>query len=117
MNYFKDGEFKCAHCGRLIISEVLRSKLNQAREIYGSPMPIVSGYRCEEYNAQVGGVQSSSHTKGEAADIACMFGRDRLAMMKALLDVGFNRIGVGETFLHVDVSKDLPQDVMWVYGD
>lgn len=34
-------------------------------------MKINSGYRCSELNAAVGGVPTSQHTKGEAADVAC----------------------------------------------
>ena len=34
-------------------------------------MVINSGYRCPELNKAVGGVATSQHTKGEAADVAC----------------------------------------------
>lgn len=43
--------------------------LQPLREIYGKPLEINSGYRCPRLNAEVGGVPTSQHVKGEAADI------------------------------------------------
>lgn len=43
--------------------------LQPLRDIYGKPMEINSGYRCPRLNAEVGGVPTSQHVKGEAADI------------------------------------------------
>ena len=45
--------------------------LQPLRNAWGKPMRVNSGYRCEELNRLVGGVASSQHVKGEAADIAC----------------------------------------------
>lgn len=43
--------------------------LDKIREEYGLPLYISSGYRCSELNKKVGGVKTSQHTKGQAADI------------------------------------------------
>lgn len=43
--------------------------LEPARAIVGKPIVITSGYRCIALNKAVGGVNSSYHTKGLAADI------------------------------------------------
>lgn len=43
--------------------------LQPLRDIYCKPMTVNSGYRCPELNKLVGGVPTSQHTKGEAADI------------------------------------------------
>lgn len=43
--------------------------LQPLREVYGKPLEINSGYRCQKLNAEVGGVPTSQHVKGEAADI------------------------------------------------
>jgi len=32
-----------------------------------------------------------------------------------LLEVGFTRIGIGNTFIHVDIDKDKSQNVIWTY--
>ena len=39
------------------------------RDKYGKPMKVNSGYRCKELNEIVGGVPTSQHRLGEAADI------------------------------------------------
>lgn len=49
----------------LLITECL----NPIREAYGKPITVSSGYRCPALNKAVGGVATSQHTKGEAADL------------------------------------------------
>ena len=39
------------------------------RKLIGHPVNITSGYRCEALNHLVGGVSTSQHANGEAADI------------------------------------------------
>ena len=43
--------------------------LDPLRRIHQQPIIITSGYRCVQLNKAVGGVPSSWHTKGNAADI------------------------------------------------
>lgn len=43
--------------------------LDPARRMLGTPIIITSGYRCQKLNQAVGGVQTSWHQKGNAADI------------------------------------------------
>ncbi len=43
--------------------------LDPLRRIYGKPIIITSGYRCQKLNTLVGGVSNSWHTQGNAADI------------------------------------------------
>ena len=43
--------------------------LEPARKAIGCPIVINSGFRCEAVNRQVGGVRSSQHLQGQAADI------------------------------------------------
>lgn len=43
--------------------------LDPLRERYGRPIYVSSGYRCPRLNKAVGGVETSQHVKGEAADI------------------------------------------------
>lgn len=44
-------------------------KLNNIRTGYGNPIYITSGYRCDELNTLVGGVENSKHKKGLAVDL------------------------------------------------
>lgn len=43
--------------------------LDPLRRLYGKPIIITSGFRCQKLNDLVGGVKNSWHTKGNAADI------------------------------------------------
>lgn len=91
------------------------AKLETAREYANIPFRITSGYRSKQRNEHVGGVPDSAHTKGFAADIACASGGERCIIIKALLDAGFNRIGVASSFIHVDNDPSKPSDVIWTY--
>tara|TARA_R100001460_G_scaffold14978_3_gene33359 strand:- start:771 stop:1124 length:354 start_codon:yes stop_codon:yes gene_type:complete len=117
VKYFKIKEFDSPDkpgSGSNMNKEILHM-LDAARKIYGKPMRINSGFRTKDHNKKVGGVELSSHLKGLAADIACSSSRDRFEMTKALLEVGFKRLGVANTFIHVDVDKDKSQNVIWTY--
>ena len=117
LNYFTLSEFDSPdlpNSGVNMDSQFL-TKLETAREYAGIPFRITSGYRTKERNSQVTGVPDSAHTKGLASDIACSSGRERCIILKALLDAGFNRIGVANTFIHVDNDPSKPSDVIWTY--
>jgi uncharacterized protein YcbK (DUF882 family) len=99
----------------LMMDEQFLMRLDDARGIAGIPFRITSGYRTEAHNALVGGVDSSAHTSGHAVDIACRDSVSRWLIVNALMLVGFNRIGIASTFIHVDDCPDKPENVMWVY--
>lgn len=48
---------------------VLVSFLDEVREEFGEPIVVNSGYRSEAVNKSVGGVRTSLHLQGRAADI------------------------------------------------
>jgi zinc D-Ala-D-Ala carboxypeptidase len=89
--------------------------LDQARERCGFAFKINSGYRTVAHNRAVKGVPNSSHLRGMAADIACSGSRERFHIVRALLSVGFDRIGIGRTFIHVDNDPAKSEDVIWHY--
>lgn len=76
---------------------------------------VTSGMRTKAKNKAVGGVVKSAHLTGEAADLAVKNSAERFQLVSAAYRQGIVRIGVGKTFVHVDVSPDLPQNVMWHY--
>lgn len=115
MKNFDIGEFACSCCGEAKMDAIFLSAIDRARDIAGVPFVITSGYRCEEHNKAVGGRPNSSHTRGMAADISATDSRSRFKIMEALIDVGFNRIGVASSFIHADNDESLSPDVMWVY--
>jgi murein L,D-transpeptidase YcbB/YkuD len=66
--------------------------LQRIRDHFGVSVNINSGYRCEEHNKAVGGVSSSNHKKGMAADIRVK-GIDALEVAKYAESIGIQRIG------------------------
>lgn len=89
--------------------------LDEARELAGIPFKINSAYRTPEHNAKIGGKPNSSHLKGLAVDISVTDSRSRFIVLNALISVGFNRIGIADTFIHVDLDRDKSQNVIWTY--
>lgn len=53
---------------RLAMKQLVEKLLQPLRIAYALPIAITSGYRSPEVNKLVGGVPSSQHVKGEAAD-------------------------------------------------
>ena len=117
MKYFSYNEFDSPDeigSGKHMDHDLL-VMIDRARALYGKPIVVTSGFRTESHNEKVGGVKSSSHLKGLAIDVACVRSKDRFKMLTALLEVGFNRIGVASTFIHIDVDKNKSQNVIWTY--
>lgn len=100
--------------GEEMKSSFLR-RLDEARELAGVPFKISSGYRTPEHNEAVGGVFNSSHTKGHAADIVIASSEHRYVIVRALIEVGFNRIGIANSFVHVDNDPAKTPNVIWTY--
>jgi len=117
--HFDSKEFECkCGCGLMKVSDRFIAKLEEARCLAGIPFVITSGCRCEEYNELVGGVPDSAHLanpKTQAADILCISAETRWKVIYALIEVGFNRIGIGRTFIHVDDDYRKPPHVIWTY--
>lgn len=117
-SYFRYSEFDSPDIpdsGRNMQSSFLRM-LNHARQIAGIPFKINSGFRSQEHNKKVGGTETSSHLTGHAADIHCTSSTYRYEIISALLQAGFNRIGIAETFIHVDNDPNKTQKVIWTYA-
>lgn len=93
----------------------LLQRLDDMRRRARIPILLNSGYRCLSYNAKVGGSKDSSHTKGLAMDISCTDSEHRFYYLRAALAAGFTRIGIGLTFLHLDIDPDKPQNCIWHY--
>ena len=115
--YFTYSEFDCPSLkgSGENVSDELINMLDIVRKKYGKSITINSGYRTAERNKLVGGKPESSHLKGLAADLKCDNSTDRFKLYDILREVGFNRIGVAKTFIHVDIDKDKSPKVFWVY--
>lgn len=89
---------------KALVDEVLQP----LRDAWGKPLAVNSGFRCRELNEEVGGVPTSQHRKGEAADI-CPFGRNgkgdikvvtELARLAVKLKLPFDQMILYPSFVH-----------------
>lgn len=75
------------------------------------------GARSPAHNSKVGGVSSSAHKMPtcRAADIKTATPTIQRRLVAAARKVGFKRIGIGRTFIHLDNDPTKPQNVSWGY--
>jgi len=102
--FFKLNEFACPCCKKVMLHPKLLAKLFELRNILERPIIVNSGYRCPKYNQEVGGVVSSYHCIGLAADITVK-DIELITLLEICENLDFNGIGFYEKrhFLHLDV--------------
>lgn len=100
LTYFQDREFVRPE----IMNREFLALLDLARHKAGIPFVITSSYRTD----------SVSHENGFAVDIACASARARFKIVQALVTTGFNRIGVYDKHIHVDIDPSLDRAVIWL---
>jgi len=98
-----------------MMDKTLLEMLDEVRDKFDKPIHITSGFRTPAHNEAVGGVETSSHLKGLAVDIACTNGTDRFDLLNCILDVGFSRVGIAKNFIHIDIDFEKAQGVTWIY--
>lgn len=119
--HFETWEFECPckQCDEQRISSFLVNRLKTIRQNMGALIVITSGYRCANYQEDLRrrgyetAVGISQHQLGNAVDIK----PGRASQMSELLrqcEGHFKAIGVGKTFLHVDMRADKVR--RWTYG-
>ncbi len=126
--YSKKGKKYITDSGKDFMSPVTISKLDRARDLIErewnafNPLSkiyfvINSGYRSVSRNAEVGGVENSAHVKGYAADVAWhKYSQEQKDKIREVLErVGFNRLGIANSFIHVDDDLSKPQNAVWTY--
>ena len=114
IRYFTRAEFRCpcGKCGGFPVEpdEKMVRTVDAIRAKLGKSIGIVdsggSGVRCPEHNAAVGGVSTSYHLKGMAADLHCDTATP--AEMKKAAEAVMGKtggIGLYGWGIHVDVGK------------
>ena len=104
---FTDQELQGLDDGLCQMLSVARGKANL-------PFIITCGLRTPATNAALAeSVSDSAHLTGHAVDLACSDSPTRFAMIKALLDAGFTRMGIYSAHLHVDNDATKPPSVIW----
>lgn len=113
--YFTFAEFGCRHCGRCRISRFHVRQLDQYREHVG-PVPIISGTRCDEHNAAVGGATNSQHRPypnnrgvSTATDIPGAMTVSELADLGLFSGLGYVP-SEGDVVVHADSRADGPNN-------
>lgn len=89
--------------------------LDPCREKYGKPITVNSGYRSRQLNAKVGGVDTSDHLTGEAADITGGSVAENRRIFKTLVENGkFDQIiwEKGGQWVHVSWRGDDSRHIM-----
>lgn len=90
------------------LAALVEELLDPVRQAWGAPITINSGYRCPALNAAVGGVATSQHTKGQAADIT--------AGDKARNKLLFNKIVEMRSRALIDFDQLIDEaDYKWVH--
>lgn len=99
---------------RLLLNKLL---LLEKRTGYPVLKNINSAVRSRFWNKKVGGVADSAHliTKCKAVDIHAPTRTIRNLLVVQAYNLGFTRIGVGKTFVHLDVDTTKRQYVAWGY--
>lgn len=87
------------------IKALVEDVLQPLRDAWGGPLFINSGYRCLELNKAVGGVPTSQHTQGQAADVGCS---DPFALAKLAkrMNLPFDQMIIYPSFVHFSFCKD-----------
>lgn len=87
------------------IVALVENVLEPLREAWGGPLFINSGYRCKELNEKVGGVETSQHRLGQAADVGCT---DPYALAKLVQRMGlvYDQMGLYASFVHLSYRAD-----------
>jgi uncharacterized protein YcbK (DUF882 family) len=103
VNHFKNSEFSCKHCGKIVIDSRLIARLEKLRhELGDTPIVITSGYRCPKHNKAIGGAKRSQHCQGKAVDIkVAHYTPQEVAHFAKMM--GFTWVKAYRSWTHLDV--------------
>ena len=99
---------KCTKEHAANLTALVNNVLDPLREAYGKPITVNSGYRCEKLNTKVGGVVTSDHMKGMAADISGGSQKENKRLFYLIQELGlpFKQLIDESNFAWVHVSYD-----------
>lgn len=117
--YFNPSEFvRCTPSCRIGDMDLdFLDLMDRVREAAGIPLVLNSAYRTVAWEKKQGRTGTSSHCKGIAVDIRCNTSANRFRIVKAAIECGVPRIGIGKTFIHLDTDRDKPCDIIFDYYD
>jgi len=119
---FKKSELVCrCGCGLMNINVGSLNKLQLLRTKLGEAIHLTSVCRCLDYNNSLPNHSpTSSHICNKdkesfAFDILAINCTYRFLIIKLALEVGFNRIGLGLDFIHIDDDPCKQPNVFFTY--
>lgn len=112
IRYFTREEFKCKCGGQYCdgypaeMQEAVVKIADAARLHFGRPAHVISGLRCERWNAHEGGVANSQHMYGEAIDLR-IDGVDSETLRRFVASCPGHRYSycINSTNVHFDINK------------
>lgn len=112
VQHFRREEFRCK-CGKYCNGFPVEPDATMVRyadairERLGVPLNVNSGIRCEQHNANVGGVKNSQHVLGTACDLGAPSGISPEKMASVAEEVIGNTGGIGiySWGIHIDSRK------------
>lgn len=115
--YFSEGEFRrCVpSCSINDMDKEFLDILDKIREDSGIPLILNCAYRSVEWDKAKGRSGNSAHCRGMAVDIRANNSSTAYKIVKAAMDNGICRIGIGNGYIHLDNDDSLPQNVIWNY--
>ena len=87
------------------IKALVEEVLQPLRDAWGGPLFINSGYRSPELNKAVGGVATSQHCKGQAADVG-VTDPYALAKLAKRMRLDVDQMIIYPSFVHFSYKKD-----------
>lgn len=117
LRYFKPIEFaRCVpSCKMEECDEQALLMLDELRHRLGRPITLNCAYRSVNHEKKKGRSGLSSHCKGIAFDVRCYDSRYRAELVRCALEVGFTRIGISTSFVHLDCDKSKLNPSIWLY--
>lgn len=115
--YFDNSEFTrlTPACDITQMSTTLLIKLDALRVYCGFALRITSAYRSKDWDLAKGRTGKGAHTQGLAVDIACTDSWSRGRILQGAFEIGFNGIGVGSNFIHLDIMPREYNRIVWTY--
>lgn len=117
--YFSEQEFKrCSPaCSLQNMDQEFMNKLDKVREMAKIPLVLNSAYRNVAWEKSKKRSGKGDHPQGKGVDIRCNTSENRFKILHAAIMVGFTRIGIGKTYIHLGDGDNLPSPVIWHYYD
>lgn len=111
--------------GKIVVETDYMDRLELLRDQCGFPLPVNSGYRTPEHNAQVSFTGTDGpHTTARASDIR-IYGVRAFKLVEAALACGFTGIGLQQKgpiegrYCHLDDLPEgdlaIPRPMVWTY--